>query len=269
MCSFHSNQEIYKKNRNRQNPSEKYTLESKQLLGEGAFGSVYLITRRADGIKLIMKQPKMSSGIDMEDVKIEADLLARLKHPNIIKYTEAFWNSGSLIIITEFASAGDLFNQIEQTGGEGLYEEDVVNWFLEMCDGVKYMHDRHILHRDLKPENIFISEYGTIKIGDLGLARELNPREYAVTNCGTLPYMAPELHRGIPYDEMCDIWALGCILFEMATGKCAFRFADDTLHFRYARGCPRYCIHTVEDIFQEADRRPTADDLLDAFQYED
>eukprot|EP01061_Rhynchopus_euleeides_P010416 TRINITY_DN19864_c0_g1_i1.p1 TRINITY_DN19864_c0_g1~~TRINITY_DN19864_c0_g1_i1.p1 ORF type:complete len:730 (+),score=256.49 TRINITY_DN19864_c0_g1_i1:76-2265(+) len=243
--------------------SDKYTTIKK--LGEGTFGIVFLIKRKADGLDLIMKKPKLVPGSSMDDVKAEAQMLSRLKHPHIVRYTESYWEKGALIIITEFAGGGDIRSKIGPRG----CGENAMKWFVESCDAVKYLHDRFILHRDLKPDNIFLTTGGSVKVGDLGLATQLkSPRDMAMTQCGTQIYMAPELMRGLPYDEKNDVWAMGCILFEMATGRFAFETVAAIVNAQPPRGCPAYCSELVHAMLEPDPRdRPSMDEVLDSLDY--
>ena len=86
-----------------------------------------------------------------------------------------------------------------------------------------YVHARKILHRDLKPDNIFLTSWFQLKIGDFGISKSLSQTfDMASTLCGTPVYMAPEVLQGRPYDQKADMWGIGCVLYELATGKQAF-----------------------------------------------
>ena len=86
-----------------------------------------------------------------------------------------------------------------------------------------YVHERKILHRDLKPDNIFLTSWFQLKIGDFGISKSLSRTfDMASTLCGTPVYMAPEVLQGRPYDQMSDMWGIGCVLYELATGNQAF-----------------------------------------------
>ena len=92
-----------------------------------------------------------------------------------------------------------------------------------MCSAVAYLHERNIVHHDLKPGNILI--FGdSVKIGDFGISRDLASKNYIETNKvrGTVNYIAPEIWNGEPYNARSDVWALGCILFELCTLQLAF-----------------------------------------------
>ena len=87
-----------------------------------------------------------------------------------------------------------------------------------------YVHARKIIHRDLKPDNIFLTSWFQLKIGDFGVSKSLNRTfDMASTLCGTPVYMAPEVIVGRSYDQKADMWSIGCVLYELATGKKAFQ----------------------------------------------
>ncbi len=89
---------------------------------------------------------------------------------------------------------------------------------IQISQGLKYLHDKRILHRDLKPQNIFLDEEDNIKIGDMGLGKILGPQtNYAYTAVGTPLYFSPQLCEEIPYDNKSDIWAFGCLMYELTS----------------------------------------------------
>ena len=97
-------------------------------------------------------------------------------------------------------------------------EKQIWRFFIEMCLGIQYLHANRILHRDIKTINMFLAKNDTIKIGDLGVARELNQSaNMAHTVVGTPYYLSPELCEEKPYNNKSDIWSLGCVLYELCT----------------------------------------------------
>ena len=94
---------------------------------------------------------------------------------------------------------------------------------LDICTGIREIHNKNLIHRDLKPDNLFISKDYKIKIGDFGISKQLtNTKKYANTQNGTLQYMAPEILNGENYNKKIDIWGLGCILYELFTLNVCF-----------------------------------------------
>eukprot|EP01062_Namystynia_karyoxenos_P005905 TRINITY_DN12047_c0_g1_i1.p1 TRINITY_DN12047_c0_g1~~TRINITY_DN12047_c0_g1_i1.p1 ORF type:complete len:745 (+),score=250.71 TRINITY_DN12047_c0_g1_i1:89-2236(+) len=234
-----------------QNPRDKY--QKLRVLGEGTFGRVFLIKRRSDGLQLILKEPKPVPGMTMADVELEASMLSRLKHPHIVRFVDQYWDGPVLIIVTEFADGGDLRSKVVPGG---LPPEQALQWFEQTCAAINYLHARRIIHRDLKPDNIFLTSGGSVKVGDLGMAKELSGHgggwQKAQTECGTQIYMAPEIFRGEPYADRADVWALGCILHELATGSFAFSTVASIVRWELPRNTPQYCQHIVRALLAES-----------------
>jgi len=102
--------------------------------------------------------------------------------------------------------------------------KDVWKYFIQICRGIDYLHTKRILHRDIKTLNIFLTSDNTVRIGDLGVAKVINDVSFfAHTIIGTPFYLSPELCEERPYNEKSDIWALGCVLYELVTGRNPFR----------------------------------------------
>ncbi|TRZ01695.1 hypothetical protein DNTS_006527 [Danionella cerebrum] len=130
---------------------------------------------------------------------------------------------GCLYIVMDYCEGGDLFKKINNQRGTLFREEQILDWFVQICLALKHVHDRKILHRDIKSQNIFLTKDGTVQLGDFGIARVLNSTvELARTCIGTPYYLSPEICENKPYNNKSDIWALGCVLYEMCTLKHAF-----------------------------------------------
>ena len=150
----------------------------------------------------------------------ECTVLMKLRqHPNIVRVLEHFVDDGRLCIVMEYADGGDLAQRIEaQAASKGSLfpENQVVDWFVQICLALKHAHDRKILHRDLKPQNIFLTRKNYVRLGDFGISKVLsNTLAVASTCVGTPLYLAPELCEGKEYDGKSDVWSLGAILYEL------------------------------------------------------
>ncbi|XP_062981922.1 serine/threonine-protein kinase Nek3 isoform X2 [Elgaria multicarinata webbii] len=147
-----------------------------------------------------------------------------MKHPNIVTYAESFEAAGHLYIVMEYCDDGDLMQKIKLQKGKLLPEDTILNWFAQICLGVKYIHDKRVLHRDIKSKNIFLTQNGKVKLGDFGSALLLtSPMAYACSYVGTPYYVPPEIWENTPYNNKSDIWSLGCILYELCTLKHPFQ----------------------------------------------
>jgi len=125
-------------------------------------------------------------------------------------------------IILEFCDGGDLGKYLKLQMGKNLKEKNIWNFFIQACLGLQYLHTRKILHRDIKTINLFLMKDGTVKIGDLGVAKSLKGVNFAHTMVGTPYYLSPELVEEKAYDHKSDIWSLGCVLYELCTLKHPF-----------------------------------------------
>nr|XP_048703633.1 serine/threonine-protein kinase Nek1 isoform X4 [Caretta caretta] len=196
-----------------------------QKIGEGSFGKAILVKAKENSRQYVVKEINISkmSNKEREESRREVAVLANMKHPNIVLYRESFEENGSLYIVMDYCEGGDLFRRINAQKGILFSEDQIMDWFVQICLALKHVHDRKILHRDIKSQNIFLTKDGTIQLGDFGIARVLNSTvELARTCIGTPYYLSPEICRNKPYNNKSDIWALGCVLYEMCTLKHAF-----------------------------------------------
>ncbi|NP_001280568.1 serine/threonine-protein kinase Nek1 isoform 4 [Mus musculus] len=196
-----------------------------QKIGEGSFGKAVLVKSTEDGRHYVIKEINISRMSDKErqESRREVAVLANMKHPNIVQYKESFEENGSLYIVMDYCEGGDLFKRINAQKGALFQEDQILDWFVQICLALKHVHDRKILHRDIKSQNIFLTKDGTVQLGDFGIARVLNSTvELARTCIGTPYYLSPEICENKPYNNKSDIWALGCVLYELCTLKHAF-----------------------------------------------
>lgn len=187
-----------------------------KFLGKGTFGAVYQARREADGKIYAIKKVdtrKMTAKERAEAVN-EIRVLASVSGEHVITFYEAFVEQDILYIVTEFATHGDLMQLLKNKRRAGhLPEATVWSYFIQMCLGIKAMHDNNILHRDLKAANVFMCSPSYLKLGDLGVAKVLkHDQALASTQVGTPYYVAPEVWRNKAYNSKCDMWSLGCLL---------------------------------------------------------
>lgn len=104
---------------------------------------------------------------------------------------------------------------LDYCAGRALTEEDVIHLGIDLCKALEYCQYQNIIHRDIKPENIFVSRFGEFKLGDFGIARELDRTMSGLSKKGTFSYMAPEMYRGEAYDARVDIYSLGIVLYKL------------------------------------------------------
>ncbi|NWH70051.1 NEK11 kinase, partial [Piaya cayana] len=207
--------------------ARRYSVQRK--LGNGSFGSVYLISdkkaKQGEELK-VLKEISVGDLKPNETVEanLEAQLLSKLDHPAIVKFYASFVERDSFCIITEYCEGGDLDFKIQEykESGKTFTQRQIIDWFVQLLLGVNYMHERRILHRDLKAKNIFLKN-NLLKIGDFGVSRLLmGSCDLATTFTGTPYYMSPEALKHQGYNTKSDIWSLGCILYEMCCMNHAF-----------------------------------------------
>uniref|UniRef100_A0A673H6A2 non-specific serine/threonine protein kinase n=1 Tax=Sinocyclocheilus rhinocerous TaxID=307959 RepID=A0A673H6A2_9TELE len=227
--------------------------ERLKKIGEGSFGKAILVKSRTDGRQYVIKEIGISrmSNKERQESRKEVAVLANMSHPNIVQYKESFEESGCLYIVMDYCEGGDLFKKINNQRGTLFSEEQILDWFVQICLALKHVHDRKILHRDIKSQNIFLTKDGTIQLGDFGIARVLNSTvELARTCIGTPYYLSPEICENKPYNNKSDIWALGCVLYEMCTLKHAFEAGNmKNLVLKIIRGSyPPVSVHYSQDL---------------------
>ena len=192
-------------------------------IGKGSFGLVYLVQRGNDDRKFVMKEVSLRGlpRAELINTQNEVAVLRKLKHPHIIAIEEALVVDETLCIVMEWAEGKDLSALIAQRKQQNrpFTEEEVLKIFWQLCSALAYCHhDCHMLHRDLKPQNVFMAANGDVKLGDFGLAKVIEATcALAKTQCGTPVYMSPELCLGQDYNRGADVYALGCILYELMT----------------------------------------------------
>ena len=213
-------------------PTKKYKVIQK--LGDGAYGTVYLATNLMTKQKVAMKKidKVKDNEIDDMEIKNEIDILRKLDHPNIVKIIEFYSASKAYYIITDYCSCGELYNQIKFQYNE--YQLSVL--FYQVFSGLYYLHSKNIVHRDLKLENILISEmepdkktnkkYFWIKIIDFGTAKIFEKNKNEKTVIGSSYYIAPEVLQK-NYNEKCDTWSAGVILYMLIVGRAPFDGKND------------------------------------------
>jgi len=195
-------------------------------IGRGGFGTVYRATDRTLGRTVALKvlHPQLAADHEfIERFRREARLAAGLENPHILLVHEMGEDGGRFFIAMRYYPGGSLAERLKQ-GPLGWVESAAV--MAQVCAGLQKMHEHGWLHRDLKPGNILFDADGQAVIGDFGLARALTASGSSTSTGiggGTPYYKAPELWRGKPpAGPAADVYALGCILGEMLTGRLLF-----------------------------------------------
>ncbi len=212
-------------------PIEQKYYRNISLLGKGTYGTVYLVQETTTKKFYANKKIKYlaRSRYDKTSIINELRLLACHRCPFIINLHNAYIKDGYLNFITEYAKKGDLSKMIKKNKVKGtlLKEKTIKKYLFELCLAVEYLHKNNVIHRDIKAANVFISKSNTVKLGDVGIIKVLQPAfKYANTNIGTPYYMSPELYKHQKYNTKTDIWSIGVLLYEMMTLRPPYNAAN-------------------------------------------
>src|SRR5271170_5015861 len=207
-----------------------------EKIGAGAMGEVYRARDERLGRDVALKliRPSSSGNADrLRRFELEARAAAALNHPNIVAIYDVGFDDGSPYIVCELLHGKTLRTRLSEGA---LPARHAVDYSLQIVQGLIAAHDHRIIHRDLKPENLFVTSDGRVKILDFGVAKlQSAPQESdrtvedltTVTKSGavigTVAYMSPEQLRAKAVDHRSDIFSVGAILYEMLTGRRAFR----------------------------------------------
>lgn len=220
-----------------------------QILGEGSYSTVFMATDRQSlkeyAIKVLEKKHIIKEK-KIKYVNIEKNTLNRLTdHPGIVRLYYTFQDETSLYYVLDLCKGGELLGVLKRTG---TFDEECTRFYgAQILDAIEYMHSRGVIHRDLKPENVLLDDNMHIKITDFGTAKLLpDPREprpppeeassseeaRAASFVGTAEYVSPELLTDKTAGKASDIWAYGCIIYQLLAGRPPFKAGTEYLTFQ-------------------------------------
>jgi eukaryotic-like serine/threonine-protein kinase len=195
-------------------------------LGVGAMGVVYRATHEPTGkpaaVKVVHKDIAQK-GKTYERFQREAEILKQFRHPNIVRFLALGRYQGTSYIAMEYIPGKTLEQVLNERGA--LPWQEVVELGIQICDALQYAHDHGVIHRDLKPSNLMVTESGTLKLTDFGIAKDLDKTALTATGrtLGTAAYMAPEQIRDTSLiSHKTDLYALGIVLYQMLAGQPPF-----------------------------------------------
>ncbi|KAK1250188.1 hypothetical protein MKX08_010191 [Trichoderma sp. CBMAI-0020] len=226
-----------------------------QFVGGGTFGNVYAAMNLDTGHLMAVKEirlqdPKLIPTI-AESIREEMRVLEVLDHPNVVSYHGIEVHRDRVYIFMEFCSGGSLASLLEH--GRIEEEEVIMVYALQLLEGLAYLHESGIAHRDIKPENILLDHNGIIKYVDFGAAKliarqgrtmaaDLHATKPNKSMTGTPMYMSPEVIKGENPGKAgsVDVWSLGCVILEMATGRRPWANLDNewAIMYNIAQGNP-------------------------------
>ncbi|PHH51487.1 Serine/threonine-protein kinase ksg1 [Ceratocystis fimbriata CBS 114723] len=217
------------------------------VLGEGSYSSVFLASDRQTlkdyAVKVLDKRHIIKEK-KIKYVNIEKNTLNRLtEHPGIVRLYYTFQDQTSLYYVLDLCNGGELLGALKKTG---TFDVECTRFYgAEILDAIDYMHSRGVIHRDLKPENVLLDDHMHIKITDFGTAKLLSdPRlppdgntpssedDRAASFVGTAEYVSPELLMNKSACKASDLWAYGCIIYQLLAGRPPFKGGSEYLTFQ-------------------------------------
>jgi calcium-dependent protein kinase len=212
------------------NPEEVY--QKIKPIGEGSFGEVWQVRHKQLGKNFAMKIMQKSQGINIKEIENEINILKQLDHPNILKILEFHMTKDKIYIISDFCKEGELFHEIKRRNKFSELETAFV--IHQILGAIRYCHKMRVIHRDIKPENVMITEresngYLHVKLIDFGTAKIFSEGNMQRGLVGSSYYIAPEVIKG-KYDESCDEWSIGVIMYIMLTGMPPFFGSDVVIY---------------------------------------
>ncbi|XP_043931043.1 mitogen-activated protein kinase kinase kinase 2 isoform X2 [Protopterus annectens] len=252
-----------------------------KLLGQGAFGRVYLCYDVDTGRELAVKQVQFDpdspdTSKEVSALECEIQLLKNLLHERIVQYYGCLRDiqERTLSIFMEYMPGGSIKDQLKSYGA--LTENVTRRFTRQILEGVHYLHSNMIVHRDIKGANILRDAAGNVKLGDFGASKRLQTICLSGTGIksvtGTPYWMSPEVISGEGYGRKADIWSVGCTVVEMLTEKppwaefeamaAIFKIATQTTSPQLPPHVSDHCRDFLKRIFSEAKLRPSAEELL-------
>lgn len=260
-------------------PSRPPTLTYIRDLGPGGFGIAKLFKTRS-GELVCVKEVHYPSDVETRNQVLNEVRSMELscKHPNVVTYMDSWVMGSRLCIMMEYCSNGSLNTLIMKHARRVMHFPliKITHYLQELADALRFCHeDLRMVHRDIKPDNIFIDGLGSLKLGDFGMSKTLETTTaMCATFCGTPHFLSPEQHVGREYSFPTDIWALGCVFYQLVelrepwqgchTFEALSRRILKQPEFSSLHGYPPMIIDTALWMLQvDAHLRPTASMLVE------
>ena len=247
-------------------------------LGSGGYAHCLLIKNKTTGKLFACKEMQKNKLTDKEGFEREINIMRKLDHPNIIKLYEVDETDMYIYLVMELCQGGELFDRIiaNTESGKAFTEKEAAIIFKQMISAINYCHKNKIVHRDLKPENLLCltkDENSPIKVIDFGMSKVFAPNASMKERVGTAYYISPEVIKG-NYDEKCDVWSAGVILYVLLCGFPPFNGDDDedimknVLKKKYGFPSPEWdkisdgAKNLIKRLLTDPKERPSAEEVL-------
>jgi serine/threonine protein kinase len=201
-------------------------------IGTGAFGVVHRCVEKSTGKNFVAKFVNTPYPTDKNTVKAEIALMNQLHHPKLLNLHDAFEDQHEMVLVLEYLSGGELFDQIANDDYK-MTEAEVIHYVKQVCEGLCHMHEQNIVHLDVKPENIMCTTKKSrdVKLIDFGLSAKLDPEQVVKVSTATADFASPEVADHEPVGFYTDMWAVGVLSYILLSGLSPFAGSDhdDTL----------------------------------------
>ncbi|XP_072028182.1 mitogen-activated protein kinase kinase kinase 20-like [Amphiura filiformis] len=246
-----------------------------ECLGHGASGTVYRCTWKSKEfgtIEAAAKKIRFDGEITAQQ-KREIDFLKKLDHKNIIRYYDTIIEKEHVVIVTEFAAKGSLYDYLKDK--DKLPENLLHQWIFDLARGVDYLKKNDVAHRDLKSPNCIITADGVLKICDFGIAKDLTSTKTTESTKGSVRWQPPELFMNYQLSPKADIFAFGIIVWEMVSCKrpyegmrneaVTYQVMSDDIRLRpkIPDDCPQFLRELMEKCWhQDRTQRPESSEVM-------
>ena len=259
-----------------QDPEEIGPFRIVRRLGVGGMGLVYEAVYKKNKRRVALKL--LAPDLEAEPQLIarferEMDILKKLKHPNVIRYFGGGAIGPQRFYAMELLAGGSLDDKLKERGS--LSWEQTIEYSRQVAKALEHAHAAGVIHRDLKPANLLLTDRGSLKLSDFGIARDTQRTQLTAAGktVGTMAYMAPEqIHGKDPIGRRTDLYALGCVMFQMLTGRTPFESeTQPQMLFKHVNDLPESvrevtpdCPRGLDELIQELLEKEPADRPFDA-----